>query len=70
MHAQPEPLWSTQGKHASIPCIPVPCCHGVPCIFLTVLLSYAAVSLPHDHGEKPCTPKTHLPPQSKAPEAG
>ena len=52
MHAQPEPLWSTRGKHAPNPCIPVPCCHGGPCIFLTILLSYAAVGFPHDHGEK------------------
>ena len=52
MHARPEYLWSTGVKHASIPCIPVPCCHGVACIFLTVLLSYTAVGLPYDHGKK------------------
>src|SRR5712691_9320208 len=51
-HAQPEHLWSTRGKHAPITCIPVPRCHGVPCIFLIVLLSYAAIGLHHDHGEK------------------
>jgi hypothetical protein len=63
MHAQPEPLWSTRGKHAPSPCIPVPCCHGVPCMFLTVLLSYAAVAIALGglgiDTSRPCTPQGH-----------
>jgi hypothetical protein len=51
-HAHPEHLWSTQGKPVPIMYVLVPRYHGVPCIFLIVLLSYAAVGLRHDHGEK------------------
>jgi hypothetical protein len=52
MQAQPEHLWSTRVKHAPITCIPVPCCPGVACIFLTALLSYPTVGVSYDHGKK------------------
>jgi hypothetical protein len=52
MPAQPEYLWSIRVKRAPLPCIPVPRSYGMSYIFPTVLLSYAAVDFPHDHGKK------------------
>jgi hypothetical protein len=61
MHAQPEHLWSTRVKHAPITGIPMPRCHGVPCIFLTVLLSYAAVGYLMTMASSVCTPENSQP---------
>jgi hypothetical protein len=67
MPAQPAPLWSTRVTHAPIPCMPVPCCHRVPGIFLTVLLSYAVVAIALGglsiDTSWPCTSQEHAPPR-------